>query len=167
MSKADPAREQTIQFKSIKSPPLEGNQFNLLWFLDSHWPANQIPSQLRVLLNWTKDIRAVLEKGLKDNYSEVSVSIVECPDLTEEPFGLAAKGTYFIGHLSKLPVFLRYLWINTIGRCRWCTIFGTRSCCMERTNLQFQSCCETNRCSRCSCSWRLCRIKTLCSSQFW
>ena len=27
MSKADPAREQTIQFKSIKSPPLEGNQF--------------------------------------------------------------------------------------------------------------------------------------------
>jgi len=34
----------------------------------------------------------VLEKGLKENYSEVSVSIVECPDLTEEPFGLAAKG---------------------------------------------------------------------------
>lgn len=61
MSKADPAREQTIEFKSIKSPPLE-------------------------------DIRAVLEKGLKENYSEVSVSIVECPDLTQEPFGLAAKG---------------------------------------------------------------------------
>ena len=31
---------------------------------------------------------------MKENYSEVSVSIVECPDLTEEPFGLAAKGTF-------------------------------------------------------------------------
>ena len=33
MSKADPAREQTIQFKSIKSPPLEGNQF----ITSSYW----------------------------------------------------------------------------------------------------------------------------------
>ena len=38
----------------------------------------------------------MLEEGLKENYSEVSVSIVECPDLTEEPFGLAAKGTFFV-----------------------------------------------------------------------
>ena len=38
MSKADPAREQTIQFKSIKSPPLEGNQF----ISPSHWSATLI-----------------------------------------------------------------------------------------------------------------------------
>ena len=42
MSKADPAREQTIQFKSIKSPPLEGNQFisPYHWsvFRHSDWP---------------------------------------------------------------------------------------------------------------------------------
>ena len=109
MSKADPAREQTIQFKSIKSPPLEGNQFisnfslvnfSWLWLAGVRWMFRQSI--------WTekKDIRAVLEKGLKENYSEVSVSIVECPDLTEEPFGLAAKGknTFFyrtwIGHFT-------------------------------------------------------------------
>ena len=55
----------------------------------------QSESQSKADIEQNKDIRAVLEKGLKENYSEVSVSIVECPDLTEEPFGLAAKGTLF------------------------------------------------------------------------
>jgi len=39
-----------------------------------------------------EDIAKVLESGLKNNYSEASVSVVDCPDLREEPWGLAAEG---------------------------------------------------------------------------
>jgi len=38
------------------------------------------------------EIRMVLEAGLKKNYEEAAVEIVDCPDLTQEPFKLAAKG---------------------------------------------------------------------------
>lgn len=34
----------------------------------------------------------VLEVGLKKNFSDVSVSVVDCPDLTKSPFNLAAAG---------------------------------------------------------------------------
>jgi hypothetical protein len=34
----------------------------------------------------------VLEEGLKQNFENVSVSVVECPDLTQEPYSLAEKG---------------------------------------------------------------------------
>ena len=37
------------------------------------------------------EIRMVLEAGLKKNYEEAAVEIVDCPDLTQEPFKLAAK----------------------------------------------------------------------------
>jgi hypothetical protein len=34
----------------------------------------------------------VFEKGLKANFAEVKVEIVDCPDLTRAPFNLAAAG---------------------------------------------------------------------------
>jgi Domain of Unknown Function (DUF1907) len=34
----------------------------------------------------------VLENGLKTNFAEVTVEIVDCPDLTQEPFHLASGG---------------------------------------------------------------------------
>lgn len=40
---------------------------------------------------------AVLEDGLKTNFREVSVGVVDCPDLTQQPWGLAAAGTLIIG----------------------------------------------------------------------
>ena len=38
-----------------------------------------------------EDILPVIEAGLKENYDEVTVEIVECPDLSKAPFHLAAK----------------------------------------------------------------------------
>ncbi|ESO97446.1 hypothetical protein LOTGIDRAFT_214298 [Lottia gigantea] len=34
----------------------------------------------------------VLEKGLKNNFENVSVSVVDCPDLTQKPFNLSSPG---------------------------------------------------------------------------
>ncbi|KAM5180180.1 ester hydrolase C11orf54 homolog isoform 1-T3 [Mantella aurantiaca] len=39
-----------------------------------------------------EEIVAVLESGLKKNYANVQVRIVDCPDLTQEPFGFPVKG---------------------------------------------------------------------------
>nr|XP_057943284.1 ester hydrolase C11orf54 homolog [Doryrhamphus excisus] len=39
-----------------------------------------------------EEVRAVLKKGLDDNFAEVQVSVVECPDLTEKPFYFPVKG---------------------------------------------------------------------------
>ncbi|RZB40837.1 DUF1907 domain containing protein [Asbolus verrucosus] len=38
------------------------------------------------------ELAKVLNKGLKSNFQEVEVSVVDCPDLTLEPFTLARKG---------------------------------------------------------------------------
>jgi hypothetical protein len=35
---------------------------------------------------------AVLGSGLTSNFETVGVAIVDCPDLTKEPFTLACKG---------------------------------------------------------------------------
>jgi hypothetical protein len=35
---------------------------------------------------------AVLNKGLRSEFEEVKVEVVECPDLTQQPFTLAKKG---------------------------------------------------------------------------
>ena len=59
----------------------------------------------------------MLEKGLKENYSEVSVSIVECPDLTEEPFGLAAKGTFFLSYHTFFGTLFRTFIGYSVGIC--------------------------------------------------
>ena len=37
-------------------------------------------------------IRDILSVGLAENFGRVSVEVVECPDLTAAPFGLAAPG---------------------------------------------------------------------------
>jgi hypothetical protein len=34
----------------------------------------------------------VMQKGLKDNFADVQVSVVDCPDLTKEPFTFPVKG---------------------------------------------------------------------------
>ncbi|XP_078034350.1 ester hydrolase C11orf54 homolog [Augochlora pura] len=38
------------------------------------------------------EIKDVLTEGLTKNFSEVKVEVVDCPDLTQEPFTLAASG---------------------------------------------------------------------------
>lgn len=42
---------------------------------------------------------AVLQAGLEDNFAEVQVSVVECPDLTKEPFQFPVKGKSLLGAL--------------------------------------------------------------------
>ncbi|XP_074528737.1 ester hydrolase C11orf54 homolog [Halichoeres trimaculatus] len=39
-----------------------------------------------------EELRGVLQAGLEKNFAEVQVSVVECPDLTKEPFHFPAKG---------------------------------------------------------------------------
>ncbi|CAL1573832.1 unnamed protein product [Knipowitschia caucasica] len=39
-----------------------------------------------------EELCAVLQTGLQTNFAEVQVSVVECPDLTQEPFRFPAKG---------------------------------------------------------------------------
>ncbi|XP_037126502.1 ester hydrolase C11orf54 homolog [Syngnathus acus] len=39
-----------------------------------------------------QDLCDVLQKGLEENFAEVKVSIVECPDLSKEPFNFPVKG---------------------------------------------------------------------------
>ncbi|XP_003468610.2 ester hydrolase C11orf54 homolog [Cavia porcellus] len=38
------------------------------------------------------ELAEVMQKGLKDNFAEVQVSVVDCPDLTKEPFTFPVKG---------------------------------------------------------------------------
>ncbi|XP_068187784.1 ester hydrolase C11orf54 homolog [Antennarius striatus] len=38
------------------------------------------------------ELRGVLQAGLKNNFAEVQVSVVDCPDLTQEPFQFPARG---------------------------------------------------------------------------
>ncbi|XP_076638189.1 ester hydrolase C11orf54 homolog [Colletes latitarsis] len=46
------------------------------------------------------EIKDVLKQGLIDNFSEVQIEVVDCPDLTQKPFNLAAPG------LSENPTLL-------------------------------------------------------------
>ncbi|KAJ7320081.1 hypothetical protein JRQ81_019592 [Phrynocephalus forsythii] len=39
-----------------------------------------------------EEVAGVLQKGLKENFADVQVSVVDCPDLTQEPFKFPAKG---------------------------------------------------------------------------
>ena len=39
-----------------------------------------------------EELVGVLQKGLTDNFAEVQVSVVDCPDLTKEPFTFPIKG---------------------------------------------------------------------------
>nr|XP_056714517.1 ester hydrolase C11orf54 homolog [Euleptes europaea] len=39
-----------------------------------------------------EEISGVLQSGLKENYADVQVSVVDCPDLTQKPFDYPLKG---------------------------------------------------------------------------
>uniref|UniRef100_A0A8C3JMN9 Chromosome 11 open reading frame 54 n=1 Tax=Calidris pygmaea TaxID=425635 RepID=A0A8C3JMN9_9CHAR len=39
-----------------------------------------------------EELVGVLQKGLKENFADAEVSVVDCPDLTQEPFNFPAKG---------------------------------------------------------------------------
>ncbi|KAM4796490.1 ester hydrolase C11orf54 homolog [Rhinophrynus dorsalis] len=39
-----------------------------------------------------EEISVVLKSGLQKNYAEVCVAVVDCPDLTQKPFGFPVKG---------------------------------------------------------------------------
>ncbi|XP_077597203.1 ester hydrolase C11orf54 homolog [Stigmatopora nigra] len=39
-----------------------------------------------------EELRSVLQTGLEDNFAEVKVSVMVCPDLTKEPFNFPVKG---------------------------------------------------------------------------
>ena len=45
-------------------------------------------------------LNLVLQKGLKDTFQNVDVTVVDCPDLTQKPFQLADKGIHFYSHLK-------------------------------------------------------------------
>ena len=40
----------------------------------------------------------VLQNGLSKDFVHAEVKVVECPDLTEQPYNIASKGTCFITH---------------------------------------------------------------------
>lgn len=44
------------------------------------------------LYEWKLIISSVLENGLKSTFENVEVSVVDCPDLTQKPYGLACPG---------------------------------------------------------------------------
>lgn len=47
----------------------------------------------------------VLQKGLKENFADAQVSVVDCPDLTQEPFNFPAKGNLaFLSFTKTSPV---------------------------------------------------------------
>lgn len=39
-----------------------------------------------------EELRGVLQAGLETNFAEVRVSVVECPDLTKDPFQFPVRG---------------------------------------------------------------------------
>ena len=39
-----------------------------------------------------EELVGVLQKGLKDNFADVQVSVVDCPDLAKEPFTFPVIG---------------------------------------------------------------------------
>lgn len=56
-------------------------------------PRDQLPVESKDLFGPPMQFLAgVLEEGLKKNFAAASVKFVECPDLTQKPFGLADKG---------------------------------------------------------------------------
>ena len=42
----------------------------------------------------------VLKDGLSNNFARVEVSVVDCPDLREKPFSLAAQGRIYWYHIA-------------------------------------------------------------------
>ena len=56
-------------------------------------PAASLPVQSAVLAAPPlEEVAKALQNGLEKNYKEVSVTVVDCPDLSQQPWGLAAAG---------------------------------------------------------------------------
>lgn len=56
-------------------------------------PSSELPVEFKDLtVVPLEEVAKILEDGLKKNFHEVSVRVVDCPDLTEKPFDLASKG---------------------------------------------------------------------------
>lgn len=51
----------------------------------------------------------MLQAGLEANFAEVQVKVVECPDLTKEPFQFPVKGTTFLMHVRVASLILSFL----------------------------------------------------------
>merc|ERR1719228_2835208 len=59
----------------------------------SHLDSSTLPVESKPLeVLPLEEVAKVLQHGLKTNFSEASVSVVDCPDLREQPWGLAAEG---------------------------------------------------------------------------
>ena len=53
----------------------------------------EVPCLLHVvILRFALFSHVVLSDGLKQNFAEVSVTVADCPDLTQQPWSLAAPG---------------------------------------------------------------------------
>lgn len=63
---------------------------------------------------------AVLQAGLEGNFAEVKVSVVECPDLTKDPFCFPVKG--------KNPQFLMRIKVCTDFQCKCCHRLNKTTC---------------------------------------
>ena len=56
-------------------------------------PSTSLPVESKVLAQLPlEEVAACLERGLLENFSQATVSVVDCPDLTQSPWGLASKG---------------------------------------------------------------------------
>lgn len=59
------------------------------------WKCLEAPGEISLFLI------SVLQAGLEANFAEVQVSVVECPDLTKDPFQFPVKGTTFLMHVRQ------------------------------------------------------------------
>lgn len=54
---------------------------------------NTLPFESKSLVTPTlEEVKSVLTVGLKNNFKDVLVEVIDCPNLTQAPFHLAAKG---------------------------------------------------------------------------
>ncbi|KAL8562084.1 hypothetical protein ACOMHN_031855 [Nucella lapillus] len=51
-------------------------------------PVTKVPLHVPTL----QEVAQVLQSGMKENFGSVTVSVVDCPDLTQKPFSLSAQG---------------------------------------------------------------------------
>lgn len=54
-----------------------------------------------VFISYARYRISALLDGLKSNFSEVTVEVVECPDLQSAPFHLACKGDFIFAYCVK------------------------------------------------------------------
>lgn len=69
----------------------------------------------------------VLNEGLQKNFENITVDVIDCPDLTQEPFTLACRGERRIWKSLQITI-IKLLLINRLrrktnfSRNRWTTI---------------------------------------------